>query len=349
MMDKQQEDSKKEMESQFAALLEDAFQHMRPRNGEVCEAVILSIGENDMLVDLDGKRDGIISPKDLDYVDKDYLAGLSVGDKVPVLVMRESRQHGGVQVSLNKGLEQQDWLQAANLLESEGVFEAEVIDVNRGGILVEFGRLRGFVPNSHLTSVPSGLKRDRFDEVKQELVGDALSMTVIEVNQHRRRLILSERVASRQKRELLLDELAEGDIRTGTVRNVVDFGAFVDLGGVDGLIHISELDWDYVEHPSKVLSVGDEVEVYVLSVDRERQRIGLSRKRVIPVETVQENTEVTEEQETVAVAQESVAVEQESVTEVQELIAEVQEPIAEEPILEQIEVVAEEMEVAIAE
>jgi ribosomal protein S1 len=167
--------------------------------------------------------------------------------------------------------------------------------------------------------VPSGLKRDRFREAKRELVGKELSLTVIEVNQRRRRLILSERVASRQKREQLLEELAEGDIRTGVVRNVVDFGAFVDLGGVDGLIHISELDWDYVEHPSKVLDVGDEVEVYVLSVDRERQRIGLSRKRVIPAGTldseedvVVEAAETKETEEADAVAENEEVVETEA-------------------------------------
>jgi small subunit ribosomal protein S1 len=230
-------------------------------------------------------------------VDEGYLVDLSVGDTIPVLVMKESSRHEGVVVSLKKGLEQQDWLRAEELLSSEDVFDAEVIDVNRGGILVEFGRLRGFVPNSHLTSVPSGMQRDRFREAKEELVGKELSLTVIEVNQRRRRLILSERAASRQRREQLLQELAEGDIRIGIVRNVVDFGAFVDLGGVDGLIHISELDWDYVEHPSKVLSVGDEVEVYVLSVDRERQRIGLSRKRVIPASTIEDTAEPEDEVE----------------------------------------------------
>ncbi len=312
MMD-QQKNNVNEQESQFAALLEDSFDLVNPRRGQVLEAVILSIGDNDMLVDLDGKRDGVVPPKDLDMVDESYLVDLSVGDTIPVLVMRESRRHEGVVVSLKKGLEQQDWLRAEDLLGTEDVFDAEVIDVNRGGVLVEFGRLRGFVPNSHLTSVPSGLKRDRFREAKHELVGKELSLTVIEVNQRRRRLILSERVASRQKREQLLEELAEGDIRTGVVRNVVDFGAFVDLGGVDGLIHISELDWDYVEHPSKVLDVGDEVEVYVLSVDRERQRIGLSRKRVIPAGTLD-----SEEDTVVEAVEASAAEEADEVPEVAE-------------------------------
>ncbi len=297
MMEQQANEVQETEQDQFAALLEDSFERVQPRRGEVLEATILSIGDNDMLVDLDGKRDGVIPPKDLDLVDEGYLVDLSVGDTIPVLVMKESSRHEGVVVSLKKGLEQQDWLRAEELLSSEDVFDAEVIDVNRGGILVEFGRLRGFVPNSHLTSVPSGMQRDRFREAKEELVGKELSLTVIEVNQRRRRLILSERAASRQRREQLLQELAEGDIRIGIVRNVVDFGAFVDLGGVDGLIHISELDWDYVEHPSKVLSVGDEVEVYVLSVDRERQRIGLSRKRVIPASTIEDTAEPEDEVE----------------------------------------------------
>ncbi len=303
MMEQQADEVRDSEQEQFAALLEESFERVQPHRGEVLEATILSIGDNDMVVDLDGKRDGIITPKDLDLVDETYLSELVVGDTIPVLVMKESARHEGVAVSLKKGLEQQDWLRAEDYLSSEEVFEAEVIDVNRGGVLVEFGRLRGFVPNSHLTSVPSGMQRDRFREAKEELVGKDLFLTVIEVNQRRRRLILSERAASRQKREKLLQELAEGDIRTGIVRNVVDFGAFVDLGGVDGLIHISELDWDYVEHPSKVLSVGDEVEVYVLSVDRERQRIGLSRKRVIPASTIDPSLEEEPEAEEEAEAE----------------------------------------------
>jgi small subunit ribosomal protein S1 len=105
---------------------------------------------------------------------------------------------------------------------------------------------------------------------------------VIEVNRGRRRLVLSERVAGSRNRQRLLEELNEGEVRTGVVRNLVKYGAFVDLGGIDGLIHVSELDWKYIAHPREVLSVGDEVEVYILSVDRERERIGLSRKRVLP-------------------------------------------------------------------
>ncbi|MFP4344302.1 MAG: S1 RNA-binding domain-containing protein [Anaerolineales bacterium] len=269
--------------SPFATLLESALDYIRPRRGEVREASILAIGDNDMIVDLDGKRDGIIPPSDLDNVHEEYVQNLNVGDKVPVQIIKESSHANGIIVSLKKGLEQQDWIRAEKMLDSGDTFEAEVTDVNRGGVLVNFGRLQAFVPNSHLTSVPMGLKRDAFREAKEELVGKTLTLSVIEVKQRRRRLIASERAARKQKREQLLEELAEGDIRSGLVRNIVDFGVFVDLGGIDGLIHISELDWEYVKDPNNVLSVGDEVEVYVLNVDRERERIALSRKRVIPV------------------------------------------------------------------
>ncbi len=266
----------------LAALIRGEYDYTRPRRGEVREAVILSIGENDILVDLGGKRDGIVPPKDLDYLDEEYRESLEVGDHVPVFVMQLGGRDDGIQVSLNKGLQWKDWLQAQDLLDSGKIIEREVTDLNRGGILVQFGRVRGFIPNSHLTSIPPGLRGKRMQEAKENLVGQKLPLVVIEVNQRRRRLVLSERAATRRRRQQVLDELTEGDVRTGVVRNLVDFGAFVDLGGIDGLIHISELDWRHVKHPREVLSVGDEVEVYVLDVDRERKRIALSRKRLLP-------------------------------------------------------------------
>jgi small subunit ribosomal protein S1 len=266
----------------FAALIEGDYDYKRPRRGEVYEATILSVGENDVVVDLGTKRDGIVPPRDLDLIDEAYRASLKVGDRVPVVVLKTWGLRDGIVVSINKGLQQQDWLRARELEQNDEVIEAEVTGVNRGGVLVQFGRLQGFVPNSHLVSIPRGLRGNRLREMKAELVGQTLSLTVIDVNQRKRRLVLSERVANRHKRKQLLQELTKGEVRTGTVRNLVDFGAFVDLGGVDGLIHISELSWQHVEHPGEVLSVGEEVEVYVLDVDRERERIGLSRKRLLP-------------------------------------------------------------------
>jgi small subunit ribosomal protein S1 len=261
----------------FAELLESSYSYTPPRRREVLKASILAIEEDHVLVHLpQTKRDGIVPSQDLDLLDEVLRADLNVGDEVPVRIMRNSDRDGHVVVSINQGLKYQDWLRAEELLETGEPIEAEVIDSNRGGVIVSFGPLRGFVPNSHLarSSRPT-------QEEKAAMVGQTLCMVVIEVNQKRRRLILSARKANRARREKLLAEIDEGDVRTGVIRNLVDFGAFVDLGGVDGLIHISELDWDFVEHPSAVLSVGDEVEVLVLNVNRKRERIGLSRKRLL--------------------------------------------------------------------
>ena len=262
----------------MATWLDSTHDYSRPRPGEVREAVILSIDEDEVIVHLaEAKRDGLVPSVDLNSLDDGYRGRLQVGDHVPVRILRGYSRDEQILVSIKQGLRQQDWLRAQDLLESQELVEAEVTGSNRGGLLVSFGRLRGFVPNSHLER-----GRSHKSEAKSHLVGQTLSLVVLEVNQRRRRLVFSERLAGVRKGQGLLEELAEGQVRTGTVRNLVDYGAFVDLGGVDGLLHISELDWKYVEHPSDVLHVGDEIEVYVLRVDRERGRIRLSRKRVLP-------------------------------------------------------------------
>jgi len=263
-------------------LVEGDYLNERPRRGDVFEATILSIGDHDIFVELDGKRDGEIQERDLENVKEEYLEELQVGDRIPVRVIKVPVDQSAVIVSLKQGLEHKDWLRAENLMEDEEVIEVEVSGVNRGGVLAPLGRLRGFIPNSHLTSIPRGANRDKRQEIKKELVGKTLSVMVIEVNQRRRRLILSERVAAAIYRKELLAELHEGAIRTGIVSNLVDFGAFIDLGGIDGLLHISEISWDHIGHPRDVLDVGEEVEIYVLDVDRERERIALSRKRLLP-------------------------------------------------------------------
>ncbi len=267
---------------QFLALLEGEYDCKRPKRGELYQAIILSVGENEVIVDLGCKRDGIVPRTDLEMLDDAYRADLQTGDRVPVCILTTSGRQDDLVVSMKQGLALKDWLRAQEYLESGEVCEATVTDVNRGGVLVSFGRLRGFVPNSQLLSVSRGVHGDRLHQIKSDLVDQILSLSVIEVEQRRRRLVFSERVADRHKRRQSLDELIEGETRTGVVCNLTKFGAFVDLGGVDGLIHVSELAWEHIKHPSQVLSTGDEVEVYILSVDRERERVGLSRKRLLP-------------------------------------------------------------------
>jgi small subunit ribosomal protein S1 len=266
----------------FQLFEEGEYGGPRARRGDIFESTILSIGEHDIIVAVDGKRDGIVEERDLENVPESYLKTLKVGDKIPVRVVKVPFNRSSIVVSLKQGLEHQDWLKAEEMMENHETFEVEIIDANRGGVLAPFGRLQGFIPNSHLTRVPRGANNDQRDQLKNDLMGETITVMVIEVNPRRRRLILSERVAAGRRRQEILQELHEGAIRTGVVSNIVDFGAFIDLGGVDGLLHISEISWDHVNHPKDVLGVGEEIEVYVLDVDRERERIALSRKRLLP-------------------------------------------------------------------
>jgi small subunit ribosomal protein S1 len=193
-------------------------------------------------------------------------------------------EDGNLVLSVSQAQQTEDWKKAEELLENEGVWEGVVTDANKGGLIVPFGNLRGFVPASHVLDLPRGLNEEDRKLRMVRLVGQKVNLKVIEVNRKRRRLVFSQRDAQRGNREarkeVLLDQLHEGEIRKGVVSGLRDFGAFVDLGGADGLIHISELAWHRVNHPREVLKVGDEVEVYILRLDAEGKRIGLSLKRL---------------------------------------------------------------------
>ncbi len=263
-------------------LVEGDYGDSRPRRGEIFLATILSIDERDIIVDIGGKQDGIIQERDLVNVPTAYREDLKVRQRVPVRVITFNATQGSVIVSLKQGLEPQDWLRAEELMESGEAVKSEINGINRGGVVASFGPLQGFIPNSHLTRIPRGTSGEQQLKMKEALIGQTVNVLVIEVDARRRRLILSERLAAVHQRAELLAEIHEGAIRSGVVSNIVDFGAFIDLGGVDGLLHISEISWDHVGHPSDNLSIGDQIEVYVLDVDRDRERIALSRKRLLP-------------------------------------------------------------------
>jgi len=256
-----------------------------PRRGEIRRATILQIDRREIIVDMGAKRDGIVTAQDIERLDPSVRDTLAIGTEIPVYVINPQDSDGNLIVSINMGLQQYDWDKARDLLNTDEVVEVEVMGANRGGVLVRWNRLDGFIPSSHMVSVSSGLqgaeRRDALDDVRNRTLG----VKVIEVDQARRRLIFSEREAQRewraQQKARLLSELKEGDIVEGTVTGLRDFGAFVNIGGADGLIHVSELAWHRVDHPRDVLNVGDEIKVYVLSLDRKTNRIALSRKRLL--------------------------------------------------------------------
>ncbi|MCY3916402.1 MAG: S1 RNA-binding domain-containing protein [Chloroflexi bacterium] len=271
-------------EENFEEMLASSFDYAYtpPRRGEIREATILQIDEREIIVDLGAKQDGIVPSQDLERMDDEFRASLSTGASVPVYVVNPRDQNDNLIVSINMGLQRYDWEKARELLSSQDAVDVRVSGYNKGGALVRWNRLEGFIPSSHLVSTNLSIDRR---EAMQELIGNTLGVKVIEVDQDRRRLIFSEREAqkewrARQKAKLLA-ELNVGDVVNGVVTGLRDFGAFVNIGGADGLIHVSELAWHRVDHPRDILHIGEEIEVYVLNLDRETNRIALSRKRLL--------------------------------------------------------------------
>jgi small subunit ribosomal protein S1 len=247
----------------------------------------VALRNNEILVDIGAKSEGVIPSQETATYDSSTRERLQEGEEIMVFVVNPEDNSGNIVLSFRRAAEERDWEYATELMQSQEVHESEIVGFNKGGLLVSVGQLRGFVPNSQLT-------RNRLQDIDaenkqrslQSLIGQPMIVKVIEVDRQRNRLILSEQAASREirqaKKSELLASLQEGNIYEGQVVNLADFGAFVDIGGVEGLVHLSELSWKRVQTPSDLLKKGDRVRVQVLTVDPERQRVALSMKRLEP-------------------------------------------------------------------
>ena len=248
---------------------------------DIVNGTILTVDNHGLIVDIGLGRDGIVERRDLERIHDDV--AYEIGDDVDVMVIRPEDEEGNLLLSVSQARQSEDWQNAEKLMEGDEVYEGLVTEANRGGLILPFGNLRGFVPASHVVGLSRGLNEDDRKDQLQTMVGTSINVKIIEVNWKRRRLVFSQRDAQRERREarkeVLLENLREGEVHSGVVSGLRDFGAFVDLGGADGLIHISELAWHRVKHPGEILSVGDEIEVFVLRLDDEGKRIGLSLKR----------------------------------------------------------------------
>jgi small subunit ribosomal protein S1 len=269
-----------------------------PEKGDIRNGVITAITSNEILIDVQSKADGLIAGRELEQINPKSLETFQVGEEILVYVLEPEDMNGHVVLSYTRAQEEQDWEKVEQSLESGDTITTFVEGFNKGGLLVPVGQLRGFVPGS-LVSVfreGEGSSEDRWSEA----IGKEITLKVIEVDRSRQRLILSERDAIGETREAikdqLLDNLSVGDRVTGYVSSLADFGAFVNIQGVDGLVHLSELSWDHVEHPSDLVKVGQELTVEVISIDEEKRRIGLSMRRLLDNPWIEKAGEVKEGQ-----------------------------------------------------
>ncbi len=257
-----------------------------PKAGEIRKGQVVKHTDNVILVDLGAKSEGIIIGDELAALDDNAREELAVGNEVSVYIADLEDENGNLVLSYTKATEERDWDLAAELLNSQAVYETKIIGHNRGGVLAKMGHIRGFIPNSQLSRERQSRQREGADKHFQRLVGQPVSAKIIEVDRKRNRLIMSERAAEQEvraaKREALLGQLKVGDVCTGRVVNLANFGAFVDIGGIEGLVHLSELSWKRTNNPSEILKVNDEVQVSVLNIDTEKNRLALSIKRLQP-------------------------------------------------------------------
>ena len=257
-----------------------------PKRGEIRTGIIASILSGQILVSVGAKSEGIIGGREFDQIPPEEQETLEVGQEIPVYVVNPEDQNGNLLLSYTLALEEVSWEQSEKLLESKDAHSSTIVGYNKGGLIVPVGRLRGFVPASQVSiSRRANLSGDTPEQKWGKMVGEELEVCVIEVDRERRRLILSERAASSETRESIkervIEDLNVGEVRTGRVTSLADFGAFVNISGADGLVHLSELSWDRIQHPSEVLKVGQEVDVKIISVDEDKKRIGLSIRQLL--------------------------------------------------------------------
>lgn len=269
------------IKNEFEQLLDD-YHYEAPKRGDIFEGEIESIQEDAILINVGLKRAAIVPPREVKNMDDASLNSLSVGDMIPIYVTQSPVGSQNLLVSIEKASIYENWLEAQEMLDHGDVAKLPVVGINRGGLLVQFKQLQGFMPNSHVPELKKLRNPKMRHDRKQKMVGSEILVKPIEVDQKRKKLVFSAADAQEEKRLARLLELKEGDVVRGKVTNIVDFGVFVDLGDIDGLIHISEVDWQRIDYPSDVLNIGDEIDVLVKDVDIERERVSLSRKALIP-------------------------------------------------------------------
>jgi small subunit ribosomal protein S1 len=259
-------------EEDFLAAIDETIKYFN--DGDIVEGTIVKVDRDEVLLDIGYKTEGVIPSRELSIKhDVDPSQVVKVGDEVEALVLQKEDKEGRLILSKKRAQYERAWGTIEKLKEEDGVVKGSVIEVVKGGLILDIG-LRGFLPAS--------LVEMRRVRDLQPYVGKELEAKIIELDKNRNNVVLSRRAWLEQTqsevRHTFLTQLQKGQVRSGVVSSIVNFGAFVDLGGVDGLVHVSELSWKHIDHPSEVVEVGTEVTVEVLDVDMDRERVSLSLK-----------------------------------------------------------------------
>mgnify|MGYP001242512844 CR=1 FL=1 len=292
-------------EPQSMQELLDSIEFKVLRRGEIVEGTVMRVDSDGLFVNIGHKEEGFVPPNEMRTLTAEEAGQLVEGDTLITFVLRAESADGPI-LSVDRARGEEGWREIQKHMEADEPVDGQIIGFNRGGCILEVENVQGFVPMSQLMTI----SRDRFqvDETAGEgsgsessnsdLIGNTLTVKVLEVNRSRNRAIFSERAAMQEQRDEqkaeLIQKLEEGEIRKGRVTGLSNFGAFVDLGGADGLIHISEMSWSMVRSPEDIVSIGQEIDVYILKIDRESMKIALSLRRLEPEpwETIHERYNV---------------------------------------------------------
>ncbi|MGJ9423335.1 30S ribosomal protein S1 [Aeromicrobium sp. CF3.5] len=259
-------------EEDFLAAIDKTIKYFN--DGDIVEGIIVKVDRDEVLLDIGYKTEGVIPSRELSIKhDVDPNDVVALGDAVEALVLQKEDKEGRLILSKKRAQYERAWGDIEKIKAEDGVVEGTVIEVVKGGLIMDIG-LRGFLPAS--------LVEMRRVRDLDPYIGQKIEAKIIELDKNRNNVVLSRRAWLEQTqsavRQNFLNELQKGQVRKGVISSIVNFGAFVDLGGVDGLVHVSELSWKHIDHPNEVVQVGDEVTVEVLDVDMERERVSLSLK-----------------------------------------------------------------------
>jgi small subunit ribosomal protein S1 len=267
----------------FASLLDEQSEKLRSlKHGDTMDGIILAVHDHELVIDIGAKSEGVVLARDMHSLTDEERADVVVGATVLVYVMQPEDDQGRVSLSLDRARQERSWRKLQQVADDGVVLETKVINFNKGGLLVNLDGVRGFIPTSQVSGIGRGNEVQKQADMAR-MIGSTVRLKIVEMSRARNRLILSERQANAESRDsrkgALLSEIAVNDVREGTVTSVCDFGIFVDIGGADGLVHLSELSWSRVRHPSDAYKVGDSTKVMILNIDTEHRRIALSIKR----------------------------------------------------------------------